>query len=193
MDPSITTIKNNINIDIFVTYSLGIIGVILSKFFPSEDNKIGLIIGNTCIVITLVIVLFMILNNKKISIKKTEQTEQTEQSFKINMDNLSFNKILVDGLPITILILGIIYFIMLNIIYSTNITLPDYNIYENISSYIVIIQLLLIYKYSWHIIIKNKDINNTMGNIFIILLGIINLGLVTIMHIMLKNYIITDN
>ena len=188
----ISIIENNLNIDIFVIYSLGIIGIILYVFFPNNDNQYSLIIGNSITIISLVILVFMILYRRKL--KKNIRGEESSISEIINIKNITWSNILVDCLPIALLISGIVYYVGLNIAYDKNYNIPEYETYDGILKWIVVIQILLIYKYSWDIIIKNeKNQKNKIQSLFIILLGIINITLVIIMHIMAKNYTITDN
>ena len=75
--------------------------------------------------------------------------------------------------------------------------LPGYTLYNSIFQYIVIIQLLLIYKTAWTIIIDNPIHDKSSNKIdiqqlFTIIIGVINLVIATIIHIILKSYSVTD-
>ena len=65
---------------------------------------------------------------------------------------------------------------------------PDYYTYNNISSFLIIVQILLIYKYVWNKVI---DLNVNKDKIYIglsYLISTFNLILVIIMHILLYFY-----
>lgn len=182
------------NIDVFAIYALGIMGVILSTFFTNNNSDYGTVIGNSVIVITSVILIFMILYVYKFDKIKQESSGELETILG-TINNISINIIIKQGLPILLLIVGLVYVTILNIMYRDKHVLPGYTLYNSIFQYIVIIQLLLIYKTAWPIIINNKIEETNKINIqqiFTIIVGVINLAIATIIHIILKSYSITD-
>ena len=64
------------NIDVFAIYALGIMGVVLSTFFTNNNSDYGTVIGNSIIIITSVILIFMILYVYKFD--KTKQESRSE-------------------------------------------------------------------------------------------------------------------
>tara|TARA_B100000497_G_scaffold111934_1_gene132379 strand:- start:113 stop:697 length:585 start_codon:yes stop_codon:yes gene_type:complete len=190
-------IEQENNIDVFAIYALGTMGVILSTFFTNNNNDYGTVIGNSVIIITSVILIFMILYVYKFNSNDTSTTSDHIGTILGTINNISINTIINQGLPILLLIIGLVYITILNITYRDKHILPGYTLYNSIFQYIVIIQLLLIYKMSWTIII-DKNIDNTSSNkiniqqLFTIIVGVINLAIATIIHIILKSYSITD-
>lgn len=184
------------NIDVFAIYALGIMGVVLSTFFTNNNSDYGTVIGNSIIIITSVILIFMILYVYKFDVKDNK-TDNKIDNILGTINNISINTILKQGLPILLLIVGLVYVTILNIMYRDKHVLPGYTLYNSIFQYIVIIQLLLIYKTAWTIIIDNKIHDNSSEKIdiqqlFTIIIGVINLAIATIIHIILKSYSVTD-
>lgn len=184
------------NIDVFAIYALGIMGVVLSTFFTNNNSDYGTVIGNSIIIITSVILIFMILYVYKFD--KTKQESRSElETILGTINNISINTIIKQGLPILLLIVGLVYVTILNIMYRDKHILPGYTLYNSIFQYIVIIQLLLIYKTAWTIIIDNPIHDKSSNKIdiqqlFTIIIGVINLAIATIIHIILKSYSVTD-
>lgn len=181
------------HIDVFAIYALGIMGVVLSTFFTNNNSDYGTVIGNSIIIITSVILIFMILYVYKFDNKEYNQIDNILGT----INNISINTILKQGLPILLLIVGLVYVTILNIMYRDKHVLPGYTLYNSIFQYIVIIQLLLIYKTAWTIIIDNKIHDKSSEKIdiqqlFTIIIGVINLAIATIIHIILKSYSVTD-
>ena len=194
--PGIELMENNI--DVFAIYALGIMGVILSTFFTNNNSDYGTVIGNSVIVITSVILIFMILYVYKFNNTDRDKVKESSDSIETilgTINNISINTIIKQGLPILLLIVALVYVTILNIMYRDKHILPGYTLYNSIFQYIVIIQLLLIYKTAWTIIIDNT-IEETdkinMQQLFTIIVGVINLAIATIIHIILKSYSVTD-
>lgn len=191
--PEINLLKDNI--DVFAIYALGIMGVILSTFFTNNNSDYGTVIGNSVVVITSVILIFMILYVYKFDNKDKESESEGLESILGTINNISINTIIKQGLPILLLIVALVYVTILNIMYRDKHILPGYTLYNSIFQYIVIIQLLLIYKTAWTIIIDHKITDTDKINIqqlFTIIVGIINLAIAIIIHIILKSYSVTD-
>lgn len=194
--PGIELMENNI--DVFAIYALGIMGVILSTFFTNNNSDYGTVIGNSVIVITSVILIFMILYVYKFNNTDRDKVKESNNSIETilgTINNISINTIIKQGLPILLLIVALVYVTILNIMYRDKHILPGYTLYNSIFQYIVIIQLLLIYKTAWTIIIDNTIEETDKINIqqlFTIIVGVINLAIATIIHIILKSYSVTD-
>tara|TARA_Y100000389_G_scaffold66464_1_gene62560 strand:- start:1498 stop:2094 length:597 start_codon:yes stop_codon:yes gene_type:complete len=189
------------NIDVFAIYSLGIMGVVMSTFFTDNNNDYGTVIGNSVIIITSVILIFMILYVYKFNNKDIEESDNIINILG-TINNISVNTIINQGLPILLLIVALVYITILNIMFKDKNQLPGYALYNSLFQYIVIIQLLLIYKTSWSVIVDHKIDHNTESNfknnkinlneLFIIIVGVINLTIAMIIHIILKSYSISD-
>lgn len=189
------------NIDAFAIYSLGIMGVVMSTFFTDNNNDYGTVIGNSVIIITSVILIFMILYVYKFNNKDIEESDNIINILG-TINNISVNTIINQGLPILLLIVALVYITILNIMFKDKNQLPGYALYNSLFQYIVIIQLLLIYKTSWSVIVDHKIDHNTESNfknnkinlneLFIIIVGVINLTIAMIIHIILKSYSISD-
>ena len=181
------------NIDVLIIYSIGVIGLILYHFFSENSNNYSVIIGNSMIIISSIILLYMILRVDKFSLADNVGNEGQEQK-KILEFKLEIQQILQHGLPILLLVIALVYITILNITYSINkADFTKFVIYNTISSYVVIVQILLIYKLSWDIVINgDNQINNSLGWLFSIILGIINLLIVLIIHIILESHLIND-
>lgn len=176
--------------DLLNLYFLGIAGIIIKLFFSYPGDAIGstgpaltTLWGYGLTITSLFVIFFLI------------------YSFNLrhNKDILSSNilqflyKILFDAGPIIITIFLIIYIMYLNLtnmkqINKPNGVAPDYYIYNNISSFLIIVQLLLIYKYVWNKVI---ELNVNKDKIYVglsYLISTFNLILIIIMHILLYFY-----
>jgi len=176
--------------DVLNLYFLGIAGIIIKLFFSHPGDELGTtgpalttLWGYGLTVTSLFIIFFLIYS---FNFKKESQILSGNIIQKIF-------KILFDTGPIILTIFLIIYIMYLNLtnmkqINKPNGLAPDYYIYNNISSFLIIVQLLLIYKYVWNKVI---DLNVNKDKIYVglsYLISTFNLIIIIIMHILLYFY-----
>ena len=176
--------------DVLNLYFLGIAGIIIKLFFSHPGDELGTtgpalttLWGYGLTVTSLFIIFFLIYS---FNLKRESQILSGNIIKKIF-------KILFDTGPIILTIFLIIYIMYLNLtnmkqINKPNGLAPDYYVYNNISSFLIIVQLLLIYKYVWNKVI---DLNVNKDKIYVglsYLISTFNLIIIIIMHILLYFY-----
>tara|TARA_B100001778_G_scaffold231964_1_gene193159 strand:- start:1955 stop:2593 length:639 start_codon:yes stop_codon:yes gene_type:complete len=187
--------------DLLNLYFLGIAGIIIKIFFSYPGDEIGstgpaitTLWGYGLTVSSLFILFFLVYsyNLKLYNIKYKEQEPDSDKYLSGNIIKKIF-KILFDSIPIILTIFLIIYIMYLNFsnmkqINKSNGVAQDYYIYNNISSFLIIVQILLIYKYVWDKIVKNDFKKDKIYVGLTYLISTINLILIIIMHIILYFY-----
>ena len=192
--------SNNNNLDLMNIVLLAIAGVIIKIFFSegyTESGNIGpastTIWGYGLSAIAIFIMLFMsfFLSNKVPPNLKTVFKNETAINYVVRLISL-------DSIPIFLSLLVLIYIISLNFIYFTRInsnTVTDsYHSYSLVSSVLIILQILLISKYMFNILLSTsgdkeanlKEYNLIKGISFILVT--INFIFIFIIHILLEFY-----
>lgn len=186
---------DNKYMNLLTLYFLGIAGIIIKMFFSFPGDETGAygpalttLWGYGLTFTSLILIFFLVYSfyYYKFKVKKVIKP----------FDNYilkEFVSTLFNTGPIIFTAFLILYIMYLN---YTNLSrlnkkdgiIDDYNLYNNLSSFLIIVQLILIYKYVWNKVINiDKDKDKILVALSY-LVGIFNLILIIIIHIILYFY-----
>lgn len=170
-------ITNN-NMNIFILFGLIFTGIFIKLFLANNSSSnsgqaSSAIWGYGLTAIALFTLMFIVLSKD------------------LNLDANPTELIFSTGAPIFALIIVLVYIIFLNLNYFTklnnNYVPAEYSLYSNISSTLIIVQVILLYQFS-SMLLNNKKKTELLKNIMNVtwIFSGLNLILVIIMNIILK-------
>jgi len=188
----------NENLDVLTVIFIGIAGIVIKLFFTSNKTIDGNngpansnIWGDSLTALSLFLLIFIVYGNNS----DTNSKSFTDTTIESNAKSTGIITLLISVAPIFITLILIMYSIFINLTFMTNInklngTDESYGIYNNISNFMLIIQISIIFKYVYEIINnstrKDKTLTNiSLGSYFI---GVLNLCLLLIINIILYFY-----
>ena len=152
-------LSHNNNLDLLNIVILACVGVIIKLFFSENYSKLGnmgpassTIWGYGLTAIALSIMVFIGIYSSKIQLFDKSVSGKDNNLLEIMFGNV---------LPIILTLFVIIYTIYLNFSYYTRINSDkvtrDYHTYSFMSSFLIIVQIILISKYLYHYLSDSKD------------------------------------
>ena len=152
-------LSHNDNLDLLNIVILACVGVIIKLFFSENYSKLGnmgpassTIWGYGLTAIALSIMVFIGIYSSKIQLFDKSVSGKDNNLLEIMFGNV---------LPIILTLFVIIYTIYLNFSYYTRINSDkvtrDYHTYSFMSSFLIIVQIILISKYLYHYLSDSKD------------------------------------
>ena len=181
-------LSHNDNLDLLNIVILACVGVIIKLFFSENYSKLGnmgpassTIWGYGLTAIALSIMVFIGIYSSKIQLFDKSVSGK---------DNNLLEIMFVNVLPIILTLFVIIYTIYLNFSYYTRINSDkvtrDYHTYSFMSSFLIIVQIILISKYLYHYLSESKDLPKAeLAKNITYILCVVNFIFILMIHISL--------
>lgn len=181
-------LSHNNNLDLLNIVILACVGVIIKLFFSENYSKLGnmgpassTIWGYGLTAIALSIMVFIGIYSSKIQLFDKSVSGKDNNLLEIMFGNV---------LPIILTLFVIIYTIYLNFSYYTRINSDkvtrDYHTYSFMSSFLIIVQIILISKYLYHYLSESKDLSKAeLAKNITYILCVVNFIFILMIHISL--------
>lgn len=181
-------LSHNDNLDLLNIVILACVGVIIKLFFSENYSRLGnmgpassTIWGYGLTAIALSIMVFIGIYSSKIPLFDKSVSGKDNNLLEIMFGNV---------LPIILTLFVIIYTIYLNFSYYTRINSDkvtrDYHTYSFMSSFLIIVQIILISKYLYHYLSESEDLSKAeLAKNITYILCVVNFIFILMIHISL--------